>query len=439
MFLFEINKLQIDSFNVEKWLYNYSIHPGVVDINKMVTALLNEMDEGLTEKGSSLPMIPTYIEAGDMVPKNENVIAIDAGGTNLRIALVRFDALGSPSIEKITACRMPGIDREIETEEFFDYIAECILPVAAGVKSIGFCFSFPAKIHPDKDGEIMLFDKEIKVKNASGKMIGWELLKALAKREVYSIQKVVVLNDTVATALGAKAQLHDNEYGGYAGLILGTGFNMCYSEQKENIKKAPALAREQGSIFINMEAAFFDKSIRGPIDNDLDSASHDPGRCRMEKMISGAYIGEIFLRTLLQAKKDGLVGAAIDESSLKKISTKELSEFLDNPFKGFYAEACCSENDRYVSFIVAKAVVERAAKLAASIILATAIKSGEGRNPLHPVFVSVEGTTIHKLKGLKSGIEFYIKDYIDRRQDVFIELGSVDNTTIMGSAIAAFL
>jgi hexokinase len=439
VFLFGINKLQIDSFTVEKWLYNYSVHPGVVDINKMVLALLNEMDEGLTDKGSSLPMIPTYIEAGNMIPQNESVIAVDAGGTNLRIALVHFDALGTPTIENTTFYKMPGIDREIDIEEFFDYIADCILPVASGIKRIGFCFSFPAKIHPDKDGEIILFDKELKVKNAPGTKIGQGLLKALAKRGVQNIGKVVVLNDTVATALGAKAQLHEKEYGGFIGLILGTGFNMCYLERKENIKKMPALTKEKGSIFINMEAAFFDKSIRGQIDNELDLASTDPGRCRMEKMISGAYIGEIFLRALLQAKKDGIVNSTINASALKKVSTKELSEFLENPSKGFYAETCSNENDRLVLFLLGKAVVDRAAKLAASNILASAIKCGGGMNPMHPVFVSAEGTTIHKLKGLKKSIEFYLKEYTDKRQDVFIELGSVDNTTIMGSAIAAFL
>ena len=45
---------------------------------------MNEMDAGLAGTASSLPMIPTFLGAGNMEPYAKPILVIDAGGTNLR-------------------------------------------------------------------------------------------------------------------------------------------------------------------------------------------------------------------------------------------------------------------------------------------------------------------------------------------------------------------
>ena len=43
---------------------------------------------------SPLLMIPTYLTAGNSVEMNQKVIAIDAGGSNLRLAKILFNEKG---------------------------------------------------------------------------------------------------------------------------------------------------------------------------------------------------------------------------------------------------------------------------------------------------------------------------------------------------------
>ncbi len=107
-------------------------------------------------------MIPTFIETAREVPRGEKVIALDAGGTNLRVAVVRFDASGKPVIEDLARHRMPGVDEEIGKDEFFRRMAGFVLPFAGRADRIGFCFSYAVEMMPDKDGKLMHFSKEIK-------------------------------------------------------------------------------------------------------------------------------------------------------------------------------------------------------------------------------------------------------------------------------------
>lgn len=424
--------------NIESWLTANILKKECYDMNGLIKDFMSEMEKGLTSTGSSLPMIPTYIEIEKDIPKNKNVIAIDAGGTNLRVSCVKFDENGIPTIESFKHFPLPGSISEIDITEFFDIIAKEVVPVVKDQERVGFCFSFPAKIHPDKDGEILLFDKEVKVANAGGHMLGKELIEALNNNGVNSISKVVVINDTVAAALGAKAQFSMKQYGGYIGFILGTGMNACYPEQISNIEKLNNKTEESGAMLINIEAAMNDKILRGPIDFELDRLSHDPGRCPSEKMISGAYIGEVFRRSVINAAKDGLF--EIDTDIIKTAATKEMSEFLENPNEGLYSGLCGDDDElRETLIAIGKSVVERAAKIAASIILSVCIKSGKGTDSKHPVFVSAEGTTFYKLKGLKDGIESEINSYLSINKNLNIVIGKSDDSTIIGSAIAAYL
>jgi hexokinase len=423
----------------QAFIEKYGLSPQAIDLEGTVEAFIDEMERGLDGRESSLPMIPAYIDPGAAQPVSEEVIAIDAGGTNLRISSVGFDAGGKPSVESFNIYPMPGTQGEIGIHEFFDQLAAHIAPAAKGREKIGLCFSFPATITPGKDGRIIMFDKEVRVKDAGSALLGENLLKALGRRGISHIKKVVVINDTVATALGAQAQLASRQYGGFIGFILGTGTNTCYAEQNRNIGKIPDLAETAGSMLINVESGSFGKAMRGPIDIRLDSASHDPGKMQLEKMISGAYIGEIFRLCAITAQSEGILRGEFIRTAEKAGTawTRELSAFLDNPFKGLWAQACTGDHDRKVLWETAGAIVSRAAKLAAAMVIASSIKCGAGRDPLRPIFVSAEGTTLYRLKGLHDGIKAHLGQYCDKREDLFIEMGQVDNTTIFGSAIAA--
>lgn len=61
-----------------------------IDIHKYILIFLDEMANGLEGSNSSLKMLPTFIEFKNKIPINEPIIVIDAGGTNLRSAIVEL-------------------------------------------------------------------------------------------------------------------------------------------------------------------------------------------------------------------------------------------------------------------------------------------------------------------------------------------------------------
>ncbi len=180
------------------------IHPSRIDFPRLCDAFLLEMRRGLEGRPSSLPMIPTYIETAREVPRGEKVIALDAGGTNLSVAVVSFDPAGKPVIEDLARHRMPGVDEELGREEFFRLMAGFVLPFAGRADRIGFCFSYAAEIMPDKDGKLLHFTKEIKARGVDGRADRRESPPRAGGGRRPGPPRIVLLNDTVATLLAGR-------------------------------------------------------------------------------------------------------------------------------------------------------------------------------------------------------------------------------------------
>src|SRR5208282_1001463 len=142
---------------VERFLARNRVITERLELGKYCRAFLEEMSRGLQGRPSTLPMIPTYIETAREVPRGERVIALDAGGTNFRAAVVSFDASGTPVIEDLARHAMPGAEAEIDREEFFRALARLVVPLARQARAIGFCFSYAVKMQADKDGRLLYF------------------------------------------------------------------------------------------------------------------------------------------------------------------------------------------------------------------------------------------------------------------------------------------
>ena len=83
-----------DPLALSEFARYYGFHYDRVDPFALVEDVLFEMERGLRGSASSLPMIPTYISPVFRIAPFKTVIALDAGGTNLRSALVKFDENG---------------------------------------------------------------------------------------------------------------------------------------------------------------------------------------------------------------------------------------------------------------------------------------------------------------------------------------------------------
>jgi hexokinase len=425
---------------VRQFLKDNQMHHEDISMDKCCSIFLEEMQRGLAGNDSSLAMIPTYIEVGKDISTGRRVIVLDAGGTNFRVATVYFGQLGKPVIENFIQKPMPGMNQQCGKEEFFRTIVDYISGVVDVSDSIGFCFSYPTEILPNKDGRLIRFCKEVKAKEVEGELIGENLVAAVEAAGYKGNKRVVILNDTVATLLAGISALQNRAFESYVGFILGTGSNCCYIESNCNITKKSDLDPDRKQV-VNIESGSFGRAPRGTIDLKLDESTLDPGKYTFEKMFSGAYLGALCLKTLQQAAKMGLFSRTLAEELLatEELKTKDVNNFMCCPQGDDLLAVSCScgtERDRATMWYLLNGIIERAAKLVAILLSAVVLKTDKGENPCVPVCITAEGTTFYELKSLETKVEYYLKCFLEEKRNRFFEIVSVENATLIGAAIA---
>lgn len=420
---------------VAAFLRQHHLRESDVDVAAVQGAFLEEMEAGLAGRPSSLAMIPAYVTIDRPVPADTAVTVMDAGGTNLRVGTVRFSAAGVPEISDFERRPMPGVGAAVSRDEFFDCLAERLRPVAKASSRIGFCFSYATEISPDCDGRLLYWTKEIQAPDVVGCQIGAELNRRLQAMGC-GTQRIVILNDTIATLLAGKSLGAARRYEDYTGVIVGTGSNAAYVEQNANIRKLSGLPA--GAMAINMESGGFGRCPRTDLDEAFDATLKDPGTQVLEKMTAGGYLGGLGLQVLRTAAREGVLSPAAGAvlASWKDLSTKDLDDFLANPFRpGPFQNDAFTSDDLEAVMLLGTAILRRAALLIAVHITTPVLKTGHGRSPLHPVCVTVDGSTYYKTTALRSRVEEHVRRILGER-GVHAELVRVDDAPLIGAAVA---
>lgn len=404
-------------------------------------AFLDHMQKGLAGQPSSMPMLPAYLGVEGGAQEARDVIVMDAGGTNLRVSLLRLAPGQKPQTLYHHVQPMPGKAKPLEREAFFLELAKAVAPVADQSDRIGFCFSFPCRIRPDYDGEILYLDKEITVDNIEGALVAQGLRDALATLGAPCHQRVVILNDTVAALLGALAEHPASCFSGFIGMILGTGTNCCYLENNERVTKEPNLCRKPGKSIINMEAGAFGAMRLTQADVLLSHGAKVSTQNLMEKMVSGAYQGPLFDALLQCANRAGCFSSGTQErlaAAGEGISAVDISAFMAMPaHPGRIRDLAATPQDALALYQLADALLERAAKLAVMNLTAIMRATGTGVDPLMPVCVAVEGTTYMKNHLFRQKILAHLIHYTQNQRGYFCRVLSTPEANLVGSAVAA--
>lgn len=427
-----------DRIEVRAFLERHGLFATTFD--GLVADLLAEMEAGLAGRPSSLAMIPTWLAPVERISAGEPVLAIDAGGTNLRAALVSFGP-GGPSVEGFRSASMPGIAGEVSRDAFFDALAGHVADLAARAGRIGFCFSYPLEILPDRDGRLLRFTKEIRAPEVEGTLIGAGLREALARAGVRGKLTAVLLNDTTATLLAGRSAVEDpRQYDGYVGYILGTGTNAAYVESA--IPKAPGAPAQ----IVVLESGGFAIRDRGDLDEAFDRTTNDPGRYTCEKMHSGAYLGGLALVVLKTAAREGVFSSAAARvlEALPALAAKDLSAFLHRPFDaaGRIARAAgegtgTAERDLERAYLLLDALVARAALLAAGVLAAAVLKSGRGARASRPTCLAVDGSTWAGVPGLAARATAILERRLSDERGRYVRIVTPERAPLMGAAVAA--
>jgi hexokinase len=424
--------------NCKRFLEEHKMRSNDVNTDQIVELFTSDMLKGLDGKESTLRMIPTYIEADNQFLTDVPVVAVDAGGTNFRAALVKFNALGKLEISNLMNAKMPGLDGEISKAEFFKTIAGYVKPNAELSDRIGFCFSYPTEILPDKDGILLQFCKEVQAPEVVGELIGKSLLETLGMEE----KQIVLLNDTVATLLAGKSASFNREYDSFIGYILGTGTNTCYIESNRNILKINNLDQSKSQI-INIESGAFGRVPQSDIDIEFDNTTINPGDYKFEKMFAGGYFGGLCLTALKSAAKEGVFtgSATTGIISLNELSSEDLNKFICSPKSGssplhnFMKNK--SDEDNCTEII--ECLIDRSAKLVAANMAAVILKTNKGKSADRPILITIEGTTFYKMHKLRSFFEKYLKEYLTEEKQRYYEFTEVQQSSLVGAALAALI
>nr|BAN39555.1 hexokinase 1 [Entamoeba histolytica] len=281
-----------------------------IDKEKMeiiVSKLLEEMENGLQDKPSTLQMLPTYAP----IPTGKEVgtfMGIDVGGTNLRVLLLEIPEPGVRGELKSVECIMPKTSTTVD--QFFGFIAQKIKEFVENnnlkekeIKA-GLTFSFAVEQIAIDKGIQQSWSKGWDVKESIGKDIVEIFHNQLAKINVNNIRIVAFINDTVGTF--ANLAYDDASCG--MGLIFGTGTNGCYIEKTSNFaaSKLKSVYKEDYMI-VNTEwgGLQFPELGLNRFDDMINDVSVNKDQQRYEKMISGIYMGwlaRLAIRELIEKK-----------------------------------------------------------------------------------------------------------------------------------------
>jgi hexokinase len=399
-------------------------------------------------------MIPSYISPVSHVPPGKTVLALDAGGTNLRASLVRFDENGKAVAEGTVKVPMPGTRGHVGEEEFFDQIAGVTAPLleeASGIQGIGFTFSYPMDITSDADGILLGFSKEVDAPEVIGKSIGKGLRDALLRKGVKFPGRIVLLNDTVATLLSGLAEIpadgeetrtankYDITGGPVIGFILGTGFNTAYPEN--DIPKIGF--NSPVPQIVVCETGTFAIGCQGRLDREYDATTKNPGIYTLEKAAAGAYLGPLTLHILKQAVKDDVLKfkRSGELLAMETLQTRDLNYFqhhplaAEGPLGGIIGldEAEALATVQYIASIV----TERGALLSAAVVAAAVKRTRAGFEPYAPVRVAVEGTTYMIYKGMRKALESWLHIMLVSRKPCSYVVAPVEQASLFGAAVAA--
>ena len=328
-------------------------------MSSLVEDLVGRMGDGLSRDNQMLKMLPSFVETLPTGEESGEFIAIDLGGTNVRVVKV---VLESRQVKEVVAHEdaIPKALMRGTTKELFDFIADHVKTflaknVPSASKSgasvpIGFTFSYPMKQTGIKNGELICWTKGFNIKDTLGKdLVG--LLEASLKERKVNGSVFAILNDTVGTLAASRYIDRDTQLG----VILGTGSNAAYIERNARIDKlkgrktrcaiasspppSPSLsltrsiadtdtsctpllppssscsalllrthdcAQSAEKMIINIEWGNF-KSKFMPyldVDREIDEGTLNKGSQHFEKMISGMYLGEMVRLVCLRASRE---------------------------------------------------------------------------------------------------------------------------------------
>jgi hexokinase len=366
--------------------------------------------------------------------------SLDLGGTDIKAILFKLNGDRTFTILKEVRNSLrnenDGIDyisEDSNADILFDYQARTLQQLIENTKfskiPLGYVFSFQVKQPALNEAYLVKWAKEIKTPGVEGEEVGYLLKKSLQRCSLSSkVSPEVIINDTAATLM-ASSYLFEHAT---IGSVIGTGYNSAYIEHDWMGTGACKI--------INLECGNYDKLIANRFDKALDAQSNCPGQQKLEKMVSGNYLGELYRLTLKEmlpnsSNKTHLVDIPY------AIGTKEVSLIISDATSNLltiaewgrkYLEMELSYNECEAIQKIAINIGKRSAEIIA-MTLSSIIKHTD-RDYSQNHTIAVNGSLYEKMPGYKVWIEDALKV---NSMNCEIKLKYLPEGPSLGAAIAA--
>ncbi|CAK7892090.1 hexokinase-2 [[Candida] anglica] len=447
------------SFISELHALEESLTLPVETLHKITDKFITELDKGLSKAGGNIPMIPGWVLDFPTGKESGDYLAIDLGGTNLRVVLVK---LGGNSDFDTTQSKyaLPSDIRTAKSEALWDFIAECLKKFVdeefpEGVTEplpLGFTFSFPASQDAINEGFLQRWTKGFDIEGVEGNDVV-PMLQAAVERQNVPINIVALINDTTGTLVAS--MYTDPE--AKMGLIFGTGCNGAYYDVCGDIPKLegklPADVSADTPMAINCEYGSFDNEHevlpRTKYDIQIDAESPRPGQQAFEKMISGYYLGEVLRLILLELSKEKkLFFQGQDLSKLEQsfiMDTSFPARIEEDPFENLsdtqelfqsVLNLSTTAGERKVIRRLAELIGDRSARLSCCGIAAICKKRGYTSG-----HCAADGSVYNRYPGFKERAAQGLRELFgwgpEIKQDPIIIVPAEDGSGVGAAIIAA--
>jgi len=425
----------------------------------IVEAFKDSLELGLEKTSQIVPMIPTYVFGWPTGQEKGDYLAVDLGGTNLRVCLVTIQGDGKFEITQ-SKYRLTEEQKQGDGQKLLDFCAECLkifidssltdplnMYLGTGGKiPLGFTFSYPCTQTRIDQGVLIRWTKGFGATNTEGRDVAEMFRKSLDKYEL-PVELTALINDTTGTLIAS----HYVNPKAKIACIFGTGCNAAYME---HVKDTPKL-KELGiagdiDMAINCEWGAFDSFEhehlpRTKYDINVDERSNKPGEQAFEKLISGRYLGEIMRLVICELIDEGVLFLGQNTYKLENqyvFDSAFLSLMEGDPtdellmiigiFSHFFAvETTLAERQFFRA--LAKLIGRRAARLSSCGIAAIVSKMGYLDEGCH---VGADGSLYNKYPGFADRIHEGLVDIFGEKGRNIVTHHAEDGSGV-GSAIIA--
>lgn len=278
-------------------------------------------------------MLPSYNHQLPNRSEYGQYLALDVGGSTLRVALVQLrghEARGSESrIARLDSFKIDPSIKKLQGMAFFDWMAQRIVDTVSQALDaenssekpllMGMAWSFPIEQTSHKGGKLQGMGKGFL---AADDLLGHDLgdiIRTACGRKGLHVELAAIVNDSSACLL-SEAYLNSSTR---FGLILGTGVNIAVhlpvpTIGREKFGSRPEFWFDKAShVIVNTELGMFGKGIL-PVnrwDKALNAAHPKPEFQPLEHMVSGFYLGEMCRLALIEAiGTTGILGGIVPPS-----------------------------------------------------------------------------------------------------------------------------